>query len=277
MAIEAYGPQHLALIRFLSASALFGAYALVTRMRMPPVRDWHRFALLGLCAVTIYHTALNFGEQTVPAGTASLIIATVPVFSAIFSRWFLRERLTGIAWAGLALSLFGIFVMTLGGEREVGFTTGVIYVAVAAVSGATYFVFVKPMLTRYDPIDSMAYVTWAGTLPLLLFAPGFLGTLRSAPLESTLVAIYIGVFPAGIAYASWSIALARLPVSRVAPFMYLVSPLAILWGWLWAGEVPTLVTLLGGFIALAGVVVVQVWGRRPLAAPPAAPSSHLSQ
>ncbi len=242
---------------------------------MPARRDWHRFALLGFCAVTIYHTALNFGEQTVPAGTASLIIATVPVFTAIFSRIFLEERLTGVAWAGLFWSLFGIAVMTFGGEREVGFTLGVFYVAVAAVSGAIYTVFVKPLLARYPPVNSMAYVTWAGTLPLFLFAPGFLQTLSAAPIESTLIGVYIGVFPAGIAYASWSIALSRLPVSRVAPFMYLVSPLAILWGWLWAGEAPTAMTLVGGFIALSGVLVVQLWGRRPLSAPSTSRSANV--
>ena len=244
------------------------AYAAVTRMRLPPAKEWPTIALAGLCGVTIYHTALNYGELTVPAGTASLIIATVPVFTSVLSRFTLGERLSAVAWGGFALSLLGIVIMTLGGEREVGFTLGAIYVVISALSGAVYFVLMKRVVGRYDPVDATAAATWAGTLPLLVFSPGIVEAVREAPLHATLAGVYIGVFPAGIAYAAWGIAMSRLPVSRVSAFLYLVPPLAILWGWVWAAEVPAPITFVGGLVALLGVIVVQRWGRpRPAPSP----------
>lgn len=267
LALESYAPHHLVLLRFLAASAAFGVYAVVRRIPMPKKEDWGQFILLGLLAVTIYHTALSYGQQTVPAGTAGLIVATVPVFTAILSRVFLAERLTSLAWSGLALSLFGIGIMTLGGKSELGFTLGVIFIVISAISGAAHIILVKPILQRYPPVETMAYVTWAGTIPLLIFSPGLWGAISSASWQSTLVTFYIGVFPAGLAQATWTFALAHLPVSRAAAFMYLVSPLAIVWGWLLAGEKPAFVTLVGGIVVLLGVYLVQRPGRRKSFAP----------
>lgn len=232
-------------------------YALVRRIPVPRKEDWGRFIFLGLLAVTIYHTSLNFGQQTVPAGTAGLIVATVPVFTAILSRLFLAERLTPMVLSGLALSLGGIGLMTLGGQNDVGFTLGVIFIVISALAGAAHLILVKPLLERYPPIDTIAYITWAGTIPLFVFFPGFLEAVSGASSSATWVGVYIGIFPAGIAQATWTFALAHLAVSRVAAFMYLVSPLAIGWGWLLAGEKPTTVTLVGGFIVLIGVFLVQ--------------------
>lgn len=256
--LEGYSPGHLTLVRFLAASIGFVLYAAVARLRLPPIREWSRFALAGLFGVTIYHTALNWGQTTVPAGIASVIIGTAPVFASILSHWFYGERLTSRRWAGFGLSLLGIGIMGLGGEPGSGFLFGVASVSLAAVCGAAHFVIMKGLVDRYHPVHAMAVATWMGTLPLLVFAPGLAAAVRQAPLESTLAGIYIGLFPAGIAYAAWAIALARLPVSRASAFMYLVPPLAAGWGWLWANEVPTWRGIVGGLVALAGVAVVQL-------------------
>lgn len=230
-------------------------------MPSPKRQDLVRFGVLGLLGVTVYHMTLNWGQVSVPAGTTSLIISTVPVLAAILSRWVLNERLSALAWMGFVVSLAGIGVMTFGQDRGASFAVGVGYLLLTAISAAFFTVYVKPVFARYNPIHAMAYITWAGSLPFLLFAPGFVQAVGAAPLHATLASVYIGVFPAGIAYATWGIALSKAPVSRVTPILYLVPPLAILWGWGWAGETPTWMTLVGGTIAMAGVVIVQRWGK----------------
>ena len=80
-----FSPAHLTLYRFLVACAALGLYAVVARLRPPPWRDLARILGLSLLGITTYHLALNFGEISVPAGTASLIIAAGPVITALLA------------------------------------------------------------------------------------------------------------------------------------------------------------------------------------------------
>lgn len=146
--------------------------------------------------------------------------------------------------------------MALGGEGGVDFTFGALLILLAAACASVYFVYQKPLLSRYKPVELSAYVTWLGTVPLLAFSGGLLGHIGAAPLGSTLAAVYIGVFPGAVAYALWATTLKALPASRAATFLYISPVLAVGWGWLLMRELPTLMQATGGVIALLGVIVV---------------------
>jgi drug/metabolite transporter (DMT)-like permease len=61
-----------------------------------------------------------------------------------------------------------------------------------------------------------------------------------------------------IAYATYSIMLSKFPASRASNFLYGVPPLSTLLGFLWLGEVPGLFAIIGGILALLGVVIVNL-------------------
>jgi drug/metabolite transporter (DMT)-like permease len=260
---DGYGPGELALLRFGTASTVLALYALATRMRLPSRSDLPGLALSGFLGISLYHVALNFGEVTVQAGAASLLISAAPVFTVLLSAMFLQERLTRIGWGGILLAFAGVALIALSGGGRLHFTPGALLILLAAVAAATFSILSKKSLRRYAALEFTSYAIWAGTLPMLAFLPGLLRRIPHAAPAATLAVVYLGIFPAAIAYVLWNYALSRMPASLLSSFLYLSPVIASFIAWVWLGEVPALLTILGGALAILGVILVQTKGHQP--------------
>jgi drug/metabolite transporter (DMT)-like permease len=260
--LEAYGPGQVALIRFLVASVVLAGYAAITRMRLPERQDLPAVFLAGFLAFTLYHVALNYGEVTVSAGSASILIATAPVFTALLAVSFLGERLRALGWVGMALSFCGTALISLGEGEGLTLDPRAFVILLAALATSVYLVFQKPYLEKYGALAFTTYAIWAGTLLTLVFLPGLVSQVQTAPAGTTVAMVYLGVFPTAIAYVTNAYTFSRMAASRAASFLYLIPPTAYLIAWLWLAEVPTPVSVVGGAVTLTGVLIVNTRGRR---------------
>jgi drug/metabolite transporter (DMT)-like permease len=209
-----------------------------------------------VAGIAVYHVALNAGERTVTAGTASLIVSSSPVFTALIAALALGERLGALGWAGVLTGFAGAALVSVSEGNGVEINSGALLVLVAAVSQAVYFVLLKPYLLRYRPLEVTSYAIWLGTLCLLPFGRELVVGLTSASAAATAAGLYLGVLPGAVAYLAWAYVLSQLPAGRAASTLYLVPPLAIGIAWLVLGEQPEVGSLLGGGIVLLGVALV---------------------
>lgn len=256
---------HLLLFRFLIASLLFILYGLYAapHFRLPRKSDFLRIFVLGVVGITFYHYGVTFGQQTVESGTASMIIGAGPIVTTLIAVIILKERMELFGWIGLGVGFIGVLLITFGTTGAAfGLSKGFLLLFFSMVSTSVFFVYQKPLFKIYRPIELTAYFTWAGTIPMLYFAPGLIGTIQHATLEANLSAIYVGVVPAALCYATWATALSLGNVSTVSSMIYLEAPFAILIAWIWLQELPSGLSLIGGLIAITSVAMVNILGRK---------------
>jgi len=100
-----------------------------------------------------------------------------------------------------------------------------------------------------------AFTFFAGALGALPLGWHLPQALAAAPWSGIAALAWLGVAPTFIGYLAWNIALRRASASQVSSFIYFSAPLAVLIGMLWLHEQPGVLTLVGGVITLAGVVL----------------------
>jgi len=254
--LQAFTPGALVLFRFLIASATLLAWVLLRqRIRLPKTADLPWILLGGVVGITAYHIFLAYGEQTVTAASASFIIGAVPIFTAILATLTLKERLGIRQWLGIGASFGGIGLISFGESGHLKLESGALIILMAALFTSVYFIIQKRLLKSYTPLEITCYAFWAGTIGMLVFLPNLISELPKAALGPTMAVVYLGVFPAAIAYVVWNFVFSRTTASIATSFMYLNPIVATMIAWFWLGEVPSALAGIGGLIALGGVIV----------------------
>ncbi len=253
-----YSPGGLALLRiFIGAVVLL---PITARYLFKKVdfrwMDIPRIIILATIGLSLYHFFLNYGERSVSAGVASFLVGQAPIISALLALFFYKERVPFWGCVGLVISVAGVSLIALAGGGGVAFTIGLLAVIGCAFCSGIYSVFLKPLLLRYHPMALTAYLMWAAILWLLPYGSDLMRDLHTAPLKDTLAVIYLGLFPTAVAYLTWNYALTRLPTFRATCWMFMLPLVSCLLGWLVLGEIPGLLTFLGGVIAMGGAILV---------------------
>lgn len=278
-----FSPGALALGRLLIGAAVLAVLLAARREGFPPRAAWPGVIGSGVLWFGVYFVALNWGEQWVDAGTASLVVNVGPILVALLSGWLLGEGFPGRLLTGVALAFAGAAVVGLAGSGPGRASLpGVLLCLLAAVGCATGILAQKPALGHASALQVTTFGCAVGAVACLPFAAALAQELTTAPPRAVLGMVYLGVFPTALAFSTWAYALARTSAGKTAATTYLVPAVVVLLSWLLLGEVPTPWALGGGLLCLAGVAVSRRTARAErtpaptgaTAAEPAADTSH---
>ncbi|HTV71800.1 MAG TPA: DMT family transporter [Rhizobiaceae bacterium] len=256
--LESFGPAELGAARFAIAAIPAAIFLAVTRPALPALREAWRFAFGGIVFVGLYTLLLNFGELTVSAGAAAFIINVSPIMTAILATLLLNERFSRLAWIGTFASFLGVGLIALGEGDGLKVDQGALLIFGAAVATTLSTIVQKPLFARHKPLTVAMWNMVIGAIVLSPALPSAIAQAELATTEALVSAIYLGTVPSLIAYGAWAVALSRLPAGRASNYLFVIPPVATLMGFVWLGEVPGLLGIIGGLMALGGVAIVNL-------------------
>jgi drug/metabolite transporter (DMT)-like permease len=249
------GVGGLSVLRLAVASVALAVLAPILKIRLPAAKDLPLIALCGASGMAAYQLLLNWGEVHVPAGTASLLVAIAPVFSVLLAAGFLGERLRARTVLGSVIALAGAAVIAVASGRTGVSVNALVVLSAALVQGIYHFAS-KPLLARYTGMEVACYAMWTGTVLVLPFAPDAIGHLARVPGSAIGAAIYLGLLPSALGFVVWGYAVARFTVATSTAALYLVPPVTLVVAFVWLGEIPRPIELLGGLVGIAGVILI---------------------
>lgn len=260
--LTAFGPLELGSLRFTIAALPCAVLLLILRPALPTFREFVRIALRGFICVSLYTVLLNVAEQTISSGPASFIVNVAPILTALWAMALLGERFGPVAWIGTALSFAGVGLVAVSDDHGFTFNIGAVFAVGAAFCTSIDAVIQKPLFQRHRALVISA---WSMIFSALFLTPGLPHAIEqfgAAPSDARIAVIYLGIVPSFIAYGAWSVTVSRFPASRAANFLYCIPPTATVMGFLWLGEIPAWLGIVGGVMALAGVATVNLAKQR---------------
>src|SRR5213080_1080654 len=261
-AVETIPPLYTAGLRHLLAGSILLVWCLAKRLR-PTWGQVRASIIIGFFFFLVGHGTLHWAEQRVPSGLASLLIASEPIWVFLLSAVAARQwHWNGALLAGIFLGLGGAgLLMGRSALTSVpGMFVGSLAVVISALSWSVGVVYSRRSHLSGNPLLLSALSLLAGSAQLLLVGTiageyrGF--SFASVSLRSWLALGYLVVFGSVVAFTAYNWLMEHYPPTLVATHTYINPIVAVLLGWLLAGEAVTVNVLLSAAMVISAVMLV---------------------
>ncbi len=262
--VDVFSPMMGSFARYVVAciALLIAAWVLEGGLPRLTRRQVGATFVLGTLGIFAYNLLFMGALERLPAGRAAIIIALSPVITITISAVALHERLNARRWLGVGIALVGVWVVLSHGHLasivDAGLGVGELLMFGAVTSWALYSVIGRKVLSDLSPLAATNYAALWGTLLLAITAAPQFSQVHLGQFDWRMILslLYLGVFGTAVAFVWYYTSIKRCGASVTSVFNNLVPVFGVAIGVLLLGEQLLPSMLIGGVIAIAGVMMV---------------------
>ncbi len=256
MAVPEFGPIALVELR-TGLAALFLLPFIVGQKKLSVIKDnFISLVIVGLVNIAIPFCLLSFATLSVSAGYASILNATTPIFTALVTWFWVKEKLGIATLLGLSIGFFGVFILVFdkqGGQNQVSL------LPVIAALGATFCYgvginYTKQKLSHLSAIVIAFGSLFTASMCILPLAIWF-WPVSQPSFQSWVAVSILAVACTGIAFILFFRLIANIGPNKAVTVTYLIPFFGVIWGGLLLNETLTIYMAGGGFFILLGVAL----------------------
>jgi drug/metabolite transporter (DMT)-like permease len=259
VAVETVPPFLAAGIRFFLAGFVLYGWSRARGGRNPTALEWRNLAILGALLFLIPYSGLFWAEKTVPSGIASVLVATIPISTALLQVFVLRkEQFRWSLLASLCLGFAGVGVLALDSGPGHASIAACSVILLCSTSWAIGTVIAKEAVLPDSKVTSAgAQMVIGGALLLLLsMLAGEWHPLPHISLPAAGAIAYLIVAGSIVAFTAYLWLLGRMPATTVTSYAYVNPVVALLLGHFLGNEKLAARTLAGAALVLASVLLI---------------------
>jgi drug/metabolite transporter (DMT)-like permease len=237
-AVMELDPLFVTLGRALLASVLASVTLLAARARPPRRRDWPRLFWFALCSIIGFPLLMTIAMQHAPAAHAAVVLAVLPLLTAMAGVLVARERPSPGFWACGIAGTGAVLVYALlssGGSGDLGWAD--LLLAGAAVSAAAAYALGGELSHRVGgwEVISWALVAAAPVLLVLFFTVGP-PINWDASASAWAGFLYVAVFSQFLGFFAWNKGMSLGGIARIGQMQLLQPFVTLLAAFLLLGE-----------------------------------------
>ena len=262
-AIETFPPYIMLAIRFGAAGSIMYFILRLFKVEAPTKNQWKSAAIVGGVLLFLSTGSINFAQSTVPSNISATVTAAVPLWIALFQWTIFKRGYPGI-WtsAGLILGFIGVVLLvSSSGSKESG----------GALWGYILLIFASSMWAMGSLLSSILDIPKSPLMAIsaqMIFGAIFCfiaGALRgeisninvaNLSARSIIALLYLIVFGSFVGYTAYIWLIRNTSPTLASTYAYVNPVVAIILGWVLAGETLTAQEIVAVFIILVAVIAI---------------------
>ena len=271
---EAYGPLTTVLFRLLISSGLMLAFTILSgKLQKIKPGDLKMFVLLAFFEPFLYFMGESYGLKYVSSTVASVIVATIPLFSPIAAWYFYKEKLSRTNLFGLVITFFGVSLVVL--DTSFNFTASPLGVALEffAVFGAIgYASVLKGISHRYNTFTIITYQNLIGAaffLPFWLIFEMNDFTQVTFNAKAFWAIIKLAIFASTFAFILFTYSVRNMGINKSNTFINVIPICVAIFAYIILGDQLNFHQMIGIAVVISGLFLAQInWKRFKKGTPP---------